>query len=154
MNNVLKKVNKYRLMQPPEERPENKIISIHGRIIQNEGIKNDTLKALEKNDQFYEGILRMNYELISENTRLRKKCNNVICTNNRLSKKLDKTEKRLEKYINWKKKRNSKLKKWYKKRKIAKLKSLKVQLNKIGGKNAKGNISDGKRVVNKSTNKK
>ena len=66
MQNVIRKIMKF-----PEERPVNKIVSIHGKVIQNEGIKNDALNELKKNDDFYAGTLRINYELIAENTRLR-----------------------------------------------------------------------------------
>lgn len=153
MQSALKKLNKYRLMEPPEERPENKIIAIHGKIIQNEGIKNDTKKNLEKSDLFYEGILRMNYELIAENERLRRKCNKLIKSYNILSKKNRKNEKLIEKYRTWKKKRNKNFKKWYKKRKKAKLKSMKIKIKGVK-KNDKRKANIGKRSISNNTNKK
>ena len=117
-----------KLMKHPIEEPVNKIIEIAGHEIQNEGIKNDVLKELEKNDLFYAGILRMNYKLISENERLRKKCNAVINDYNKLSRRNKKNESLIEKYRIWKKKRNAKLKKWYLKRKKEKLRKMKINI--------------------------
>jgi len=144
MQSALKKINKIRLLDPPEERPENKIIEIHGTIIQNEGIKNDALKELEKNDRYYAGVIRMNYELIAENERLRKKYNKVVASYTRVYRKSNKQKKLIEKYREWRKKRNAKLKKWYKKRKNAKLKAMKVELKSLKKTNKKKKCLDKK----------
>jgi hypothetical protein len=117
-----------KLMKHPIEKPVNKIIDIAGRTIQNEGIKNDALKELEKNDLFYAGILRMNYKLISENERLRKKMNIIIKDYNKLDKRNNKNEELIQKYRIWKKKRNVKFKRWFFKRKKEKLKKMKINI--------------------------
>jgi hypothetical protein len=117
-----------KLMKHPIEEPVNKIINIAGRTIQNEGIKNDALKELEKNDLFYSGILRMNYKLISENERLRKKVNRIIKDCNKLEKHNNKNEGLIQKYRIWKKKRNAKFKRWFLKRKKEKIKKIKINI--------------------------
>lgn len=125
MKNIINKIIQY-----PEERPVNKIMDLGGRLIQAEGIKNDALKELEKNDNYYAGMSRMNYELIAENTRLRKKCNRVIAAYNRLTDKFNKMEKLYSFLKDWKKRKFAKFKKWYLKRKKEKLRLMKIEVKK------------------------